>query len=262
MPAWRAARVAAAGSQAVADDGRRRSLAHLMLSLGILVLIGGLLALGVWQLERRSWKLSLIAQVERRLHAPAVAFPGPDEWRGFVPSDEQYRGVRDSGRYLRDRDTYVQAVTELGPGYWVLTPFRTDSGFTVLINRGFVPRDWPRQETHIADGVFNAHVIVTGLVRLSEPGGGFLRSNDPRHDRWYSRDVTAIAAARGLHDIAPYFVDAAAGIQDWPRGGLTVLAFANHHLVYATTWFALAFLLGAALISVVWRDRWRRWRTS
>ena len=32
------------------------------------------------------------------------------------------------------------AVTELGSGYWVLTPLAT-RGFTVLVNRGFVPQD-------------------------------------------------------------------------------------------------------------------------
>ena len=39
---------------------------------------------------------------------------------------------------------------------------------------------------------------MTGLLRMSEPGGAFLRSNDPAADRWFSRDVAAIAASRGL----------------------------------------------------------------
>ena len=33
----------------------------------------------------------------------------------------------------------MQAVTELGGGFWVLTPLRhATQGFTVLVNRGFV----------------------------------------------------------------------------------------------------------------------------
>ena len=36
---------------------------------------------------------------------------------------------------------------------------------------------------------------VTGLLRITEPKGGFLRKNDPAADRWFSRDVQAIAAA-------------------------------------------------------------------
>ena len=43
---------------------------------------------------------------------------------------------------------------------------------------------------------------------MTEPGGGFLRRNDPAAGRWHSRDVRAIAAARGLDEVAPYFIDA------------------------------------------------------
>ncbi len=49
--------------------------------------------------------------------------------------------VRVGGEFLNDRETLVQAVTEFGGGFWVLTPLRTDAGFTVLVNRGFVPPD-------------------------------------------------------------------------------------------------------------------------
>jgi surfeit locus 1 family protein len=53
---------------------------------------------------------------------------------------------------------------------------------------------------------------VSGLLRISEPGGQFLRHNDPAHGLWYSRDVNAIAVARGLKvRVAPYFIDADAG---------------------------------------------------
>ncbi|MBC7495877.1 MAG: SURF1 family protein, partial [Sphingomonadaceae bacterium] len=75
-----------------------------------------------------------------------------------------------------------------------------------------------------------------------EPGGGFLRNNDSRADRWYSRDVAAIASARGIEDAAPYFIDADAtrNLGGLPLGGLTVVTFRNAHLVYSLTWFALA----------------------
>ena len=58
------------------------------------------------------------------------------------------------------------------------------------------------------------------------------------------RDVAAIARARGLSGVAPYFIDAAATPDDagWPRAGLTVVRFRNQHLQYALTWFGLAVL--------------------
>ena len=77
---------------------------------------------------------------------------------------------------------------------------------------------------------------------MSEPGGTFLRRNDPAANRWYSRDVAAIARARGLGPVAPYFIDADAtpDTGGYPVGGLTVVRFRNAHLSYALTWFTLA----------------------
>ena len=104
---------------------------------------------------------------------------------------------------------------------------------------------------------------MTGLLRMSEPGGAFLRSNDPAADRWFSRDVAAIAASRGLDKVAPYFIDAerAPGESGLPVGGLTVIAFSNNHLVYALTWGALALMaaVGAIFVNLdVLRPGWFR----
>ena len=41
-----------------------------LFALVCLLLAAGFTALGVWQLERRAWKLDLIARVEARIHAP------------------------------------------------------------------------------------------------------------------------------------------------------------------------------------------------
>ena len=93
-------------------------------------------------------------------------------------------------------------------------------------------------------------VTITGLLRLPEPGGRILRPNNPAADRWFSRDVVAIARIRGLHEVAPFFIDADAGpeSEDAPVGGLTVVRFRNAHLVYAATWFGLAALCMAGLV--------------
>jgi surfeit locus 1 family protein len=95
---------------------------------------------------------------------------------------------------------------------------------------------------------------VTGLLRLTEPKGAFLRSNDPTSDRWFSRDVVAISARHGIANAAPYFIDADATPNPGglPVGGLTVVRFPNSHLVYAITWFAMA-LMTAGAGFYVWR---------
>jgi surfeit locus 1 family protein len=218
--------------------------------------IAGLSTLGVWQFQRLAWKQDLIRRVDARIHAEPVAAPGPADWPSMDPANSEYRKVHVQGQFLHDRETLVQAVSIRGAGFWVITPLRPSENYTVLINRGFIP-------AAIADDhssrSFDGTVAVTGLLRLSEPGGGFLRSNDPSSDRWYSRDVTAIAAARGIVEAAPYFIDASADepvSPGAPAGGLTVVHFSNNHLQYALTWFALA-LMTAGGTWLVFRREWR-----
>lgn len=237
--------------------GPRSTPALALLALAGVLLFALFAALGAWQIERRAWKLALIERVEARVHATPVDVPEPARWPRINAADDEYRHVRLAGVFLHERETLVQASTKLGPGHWVLTPLRTVQGPVVLVNRGFVPAE--RRERATRSGNEPAgEVRLTGLLRISEPGGGFLRRNDPAADRWFSRDVQAIAAARGLADVAPFFVDEdapapqPAGAEPrWPVGGLTVIVFHNSHLVYALTWFGLALgvLLAAWLVA-------------
>lgn len=238
----------------------------LLFGVGIALLFGGFCALGTWQLFRLSWKLDLIARIEQRVHAEPASPPGRADWPTVSAARDEYRRVRVHGRLRHDREALVLAVTERGPGFWVLTPLETDEGTLVLVNRGYVDATHRERALHTPPLRFpdpDAPVEIVGLLRLSEPRGGFLRDNDPAQDRWYSRDVEAIAAARGLpaDAVAPYFIDAeadaAAGAEAWPVGGLTVLRFHNSHLMYALTWFGLALLTLVAARIVLRRERGR-----
>jgi surfeit locus 1 family protein len=74
----------------------RRWILVTLAALGTAVLI----ALGVWQVERRAWKLALIDRVEHRVHAVPVAAPGPVEWSALSRENAEYRRVRLTGRFL------------------------------------------------------------------------------------------------------------------------------------------------------------------
>lgn len=228
---------------------QRSPLTRVILGMLMLVLFAGFCALGIWQIERLSWKRDLIARVDVRVHAQPVAAPSRAEWTGLNAKEQEYRHVRATGTFDYDRDALVQASTELGPGYWVMTPLKLADGSAILINRGFVPND-KRERTDRKQGEVPGPVDVTGLLRLSEPKGAFLRSNDASGGRWYSRDVFEIAQKQGVTDAAPYFIDADAtpNAGGLPVGGLTVIRFANNHLVYAITWFALALMVAGAAI--------------
>ncbi len=208
-------------------------------------------ALGSWQVQRLFWKLDLIARVDARVHAEAIAPPTDAEWRETEPADAEYRHVTLAGTFDHSREALVQAVTERGPGFWVVTPLLSADGRTVLVNRGFVPPD-RRDPASRTEGQVQGAVTITGLLRLTEPDGAFLRSNNPAAGNWYSRDVQAIGETGGLANLAPYFIDADATANPggYPVGGLTVIQFRNSHLVYALTWFALAIMSFAAMIMI------------
>ncbi len=234
----------------------RRALA--VAALLLFVLFAGL---GTWQVFRLQWKLDLIERVDARVHAEPVAPPLASQWPQVSRESDEYRRVRLSGHYLYELTTPVQALSDLGAGFWLLTPLCTAEGHIILINRGFIPssgniaQQYPANK---ADGdpcaaAPGAPVALTGLLRIAEPKSGFLRDNDPVNNRWYAREVGAIAAARGLDParVAPFFVDAGKGQdpKDAPEtavGGLTVISFPNNHLVYALTWYALALMVAAA----------------
>lgn len=244
----------------------RRPVLRIVFAAALAAAFAGFVALGVWQLQRMAWKQDLIARVDARVQAGPTTPPGRAQWNLVTAEGDEYRRVRVQGRYLDVPQARTQAVTALGAGWWLLAPLHTadddGDGMIVLVNRGFVPAGEDAPPPPEGD------VELVGLLRISEPGGGFLRSNLPDEDRWYSRDVTAIAQARGLPagDVAPYFVDAerdpaAAG---WPRGGLTVVQFRDPHLTYALTWFGMALLTlvaGGCLVVIERRLRHHR-RTS
>ena len=237
---------------------QRSAAARVALAVCAALAFAGFFALGTWQVERRAWKLDLIARVEQRVHAAPADAPGPGRWAQVSAAADEYRRVRLAGTFLHDKETLVQASTRLGAGFWVLAPLRAADGSIVLVNRGFVPpeaRERAARKATEAEG----ETTVTGLLRITEPTGGFLRKNEPAQQRWFSRDVQAIAAARGLDHVAPYFVDADAApsasgaAPAWPAGGLTVIAFPNSHLVYALTWYGLALMVLAAA-GYAWRE--------
>ena len=252
-----------------ASRPRSRAL-RVSLAIAAGLMFAGFFALGTWQVYRLQWKLALIERVDQRVHGAAVPAPAPAQWPQLNPEADDYRPVQLSGVYLDGASTQVLASLERGIGYWQVTPLCTADGAIVMINRGFIPAGsggWAPQAAPpvaAADACAAARsagtpeVAVKGLMRMSEVAGR-LRANQPSRNYWYTRDVQAIAAARGLPAVAPYFVDAdaasarAAGLVAGrqPIGGLTVISFVNNHLVYALTWYALALMVAGATVWIV-----------
>ena len=220
----------------------------------LLILALGFGALGTWQVRRLAWKQALIARVAAGLAAPTA------DAAELPAAPPEYTKLTATGEFEPQATTLVSASTRLGQGYWVMAPLRLADGRALWINRGFVP-------AMAATPTTSGQQTIIGLARLTETS--LLRANRPVQNRWYARDIAEIAAATHVtRSETHWFIDAglpaasaptiadddeAISPQPTSRGptsptpGLTIVRFANNHLVYALTWFLLA---GLCLVGV------------
>ncbi|SNY92041.1 surfeit locus 1 family protein [Cohaesibacter sp. ES.047] len=244
--------------------GSTRTLKIATFTLFALVLLCALIALGTWQLRRLEWKEQLIADVNARIEAAPVPAMGPDQWADLSQEESEYLPVTATGTYNHDREVHVwfplnnpRGGDYGGSGYFILTPLTTAEGWTVIVNRGFVPETMKQTETR-PQTLVAGEQTVTGLVRFDEPE----HWNSPRPDReknvWIGRQVDKMAGFMLLDQdrTAPYWIDllSGQGVNGLPQGGETRITFRNAHLSYALTWFGLAFALIAVYGAWIYRS--------
>jgi len=239
---------------------RARSL--LLLTVLSAAALAVLIGLGVWQLRRLQWKEGLIADIEARIKAEPISLKETVA-RARAGEDVSYVRVRVDGRFDNDEERYLFAVSDGTPGWHVITPLTTQDEEVVLIDRGFVPETF-RDPSSRAQGELNDAVTITGLARPPETQGLFVPDNEIEQNRWFWRDLSAMAKSMfgggaGTKDVAPFFLEAERSDipgGGWPLGGQTRLDLPNNHLQYAITWFALALCLVVIYVIYV-RSRWK-----
>jgi surfeit locus 1 family protein len=222
-----------------------------------------LIGLGVWQLRRMEWKEALIARVEQRVHVAPVSLPSRDLWPSLKSEDYDFTHVVALGSFDFSREALVYALAPADagpePGYLVLTPFRLDSGGTVLVNRGFVG------QSKAGDPALRraplGSVTHTGLMRAPQARNPFTPADSSAKGVWYTRDPEKIGAALRLADAAPFTLDQDPGeikLLSAPDGllrvAVTTVDMPNNHLSYAVTWFGLAGAL--AIMFAVYSRGW------
>lgn len=223
-----------------------------------------LLGLGTWQLERLAWKEALIAAATERPNAPAVAPPGPDAWPAFDLDKWNYRRVRLTGTYGADEAHAWTVLSEpkgghfTGAGYFVVAPFTTDAGWTVLVNRGFVPQNVKDAASRPESAPPAGETTIEAIIRRDDPPSFITPSPSVETNIWFTRDIATMSDFLGVSGpLAPYSLDLVGS--ETPAGGLpqageSQITFSNSHLQYALTWYGIA----AALVGVVAAALWRR----
>lgn len=227
---------------------KRRSWVGLLVPalLAFAVLIG----LGTWQIQRKAWKEGLIAALDAQLAAPPVALPDAAAWPQLDRQRDQFRRVAFSATFDNAEEALVFAAPSTfrpdvsGPGYWVFTPARLADGKIVMVNRGFVPQG--RQDAKSRpQGQITGPIEIVGSLRWPEARHWFTPNDEPAKNLWFTADPQAIAAAKRVGPVAPFYVEQQSPVPPGglPRPGSLAVTLPDNHLQYALTWYGLALVL-------------------
>jgi surfeit locus 1 family protein len=228
----------------------------------LLVLLAAVLAaaltarLGWWQLDRAQQKLDLQARISARGSLPPL--PQRDLPRTEAAAAEQhYRPVQLRGRWLPEHTLYLDnRQMNARQGFFVVTPLLLSPGDAVLVQRGWMPRDFSDRSRLQPLPAQAGDVLVTG--RLAPPPSKlFALAGAEQGPIRQNLDVQAMSVEMGLA-LRPLSVQQTQPTQAWPADGQPAVALpddgllrawpavavdvAKHH-GYAFQWFSLSALL-------------------
>ena len=202
----------------------------------ILIGLGGaaiLISLGVWQVQRLTWKQGILAEINGRIEAPAVPLPEQPD-----PKEAAYLPVKVTGSFEGQTLRVLVSQKDQGAGYRLITALNTGDR-RVLVDRGYIPNE------AVAPPLPDGPVTITGNLQWPQETDSFTPAPDIDGNIWFARDVTAMSQ---LLQSEPVLVVARALSYDAaPVSPLPVdtSRIPNDHLQYAITWFSLAAIWAA-----------------
>jgi surfeit locus 1 family protein len=224
-----------------------------------IVLIAALVAaavtarLGWWQLDRAAQKNALQAALEQRRALPALD-AGALAGDAAGAAAQQHRAVVLEGQWLAQSTVYLENRPMAGrTGFVALTPLALEGGRTVLVQRGWFPRDQAERTRIVAPPPPSGQVRIEGRIaqapsRLYELAPEQAASGPIRQNL----DLAEFARETGLK-LLPLVVVQEDGakppadglLRQWPAPAADV----HKHYGYAFQWFALCALV---LVLYVW----------
>jgi len=218
---------------------RRMMLPLLFGIAGVAVLV----SLGVWQVDRLTWKKGVLAEIEARIGDDPVALP---EAPGV--SDHRYLPVRLTGQFGEGVLRVLVSQKRVGAGYRILSPFHTE-GRTVLIDRGFIPVD--AQLAPPPPG----EVTITGNLHWPDDRNSSTPDNDIDGNTWFARDIAPMAEVLKTEPTLVVARELSPPDQSLTPLPVDTSGIPNDHLEYAMTWFSLAAIWAAMTGYFLWRMR-------
>lgn len=133
-----------------------------------LVLVAALFVrLGEWQLDRLEGTRQRNEVVAANQDRPVVNYR--EAMGEPVAETEQWQRVLLLGTYTGEQ-YQVRYRNQDGPGIEVVAVLETSAGDTVLVDRGFIPREKGKPDTEVLPAVPGGEVEVTGFLHRDERG--------------------------------------------------------------------------------------------
>ncbi|WP_313101383.1 SURF1 family protein [Brevundimonas sp.] len=226
----------------------------IILTILAVALLGVLLALGVWQVQRMQWKEGLIAGAEAAAGQPPLPLT-----EALKLENPEFRRVLLTCRGLAAAPyVELQSIENSDAGVRLVSACAVEGGPTLLVDRGFVSAEISARPPVKADDTMP--VVITGVLRRA-PAPSAL-TPPPAEGRFYGRDAEAMARALKVEGpVSPFTVFATTSTNpDWAalKPSAPPAAFTNNHLGYALTWFGLAAALIAFYVVLLRRRMTRK----
>ena len=198
--------------------------------LSTLVMLGVLLFLGGWQVQRGAWKRGVLAEIAAAEALPAIPMPTAPGLFTKVKVEGLLRYDRAALYGAEGRDIAGLPVM----GAQLLVPLERPGVSPLLVLLGWVPG--------LPTDVAPRAAVIEGYVRAPEVAGAFSATDDVRGRRFYTLDPLAIGKALGIGAPMPMILVALGPVAmpPAPDPAHTLPRPTNNHLSYAITWFGLA----------------------
>jgi surfeit locus 1 family protein len=213
-----------------------------------------LIWLGVWQLQRMTWKETLLRHIAALPSEPARPLA-----QALAGNDTDFVRVAFDCPDLMSRPRLrLYGLQDGRTGYRLMTacPVSAPGAASVLVDLGFKPDEPCLQDKPAAP--FSGRLV--GILRHPDPKTFVTPPNDPGQNLWYARDLPAMAAALHMGAPANAFVALERG-PPFPGPDCQPQRFTppsdlpNNHLAYAITWFGLAAALVGVYVAMLLRRR-------
>lgn len=225
------------------------------LTVATVIAFAILIGLGVWQLQRLKWKVTLLANIAAAEAAPAKPIePVLDALANHHNVD--FTRVKVTCRGLAHApavELYALRNAEIGARLISSCPVVSAYYRSILVDRGFVPDTVTTRPS--VDPADSGHVDLIGVLRAPERGNFMTPANKP--GRWYLHDAEAMGKALNTdRPVAPVFLMAETSSNpDFKalEAAPFPIDIPNRHLEYALTWFGLAGALAGVYGAAVFK---------